>query len=135
MRVACLLLVVMVSAVGCSSDRAQTTAPAPKDSVIFNPEPRHGPYVVVVVDNHFHDIHPVDDPDIAANRPFIVRNEGQNLHNFSVTGTDISRDLHPGDTLRWRHIGKVLPPGTYDVFCRFHANMTGKFTVVSRAAG
>ncbi|MDQ3877116.1 MAG: cupredoxin domain-containing protein [Actinomycetota bacterium] len=130
MRIKCLLVVAALVAAGCAT--SDTSAPEPRDSVVFNPEPRHGPYVVVVVDNHFHDIHPVDDPDIAANRPFVVTNEGQNLHNFSVEGTDISRDLHPGDTLRWARIGHVLRPGTYDVFCRFHSNMTGKFTVVRR---
>jgi hypothetical protein len=132
MRTAFLLLVAVVSMSGCAHDVANPAARAP-DRVVFNPEPQHGPYVVVVVDNHFHDIHPIDDPSIAAKRAFVVTNEGRNLHNFSVTGTKVSVDLHPGDTLRWHRIGNVLAPGTYDVFCRFHSTMTGKFTVVRKS--
>ena len=44
--------------------------------VINAPNSQHGPYVVVAVDNHFHDIHPTDPPTITANRPFEVKNEG-----------------------------------------------------------
>jgi plastocyanin len=97
----------------------------------MNPEPAHGPYVVVAVDNHFHDIHPVDDPSIAAHREFIIKNEGFNLHNLSVIGTRISINIKPGGVLRWRHLGAHLSPGTYHVFCKFHVDqgMRGIFTV------
>ncbi|MFN2594381.1 MAG: cupredoxin domain-containing protein [Actinomycetota bacterium] len=134
MRVACLIVVAALLCAACSSDDARPLDAQKPDRVVFNPEPQHGPYVVVVVDNHFHDIHPVDDPSIAAKRTFVVTNEGRNTHNFSVTGTKISVDLKPGDTLRWHRIGNVLEPGTYDVFCRFHSGMTGKFTVVRKAS-
>ncbi|MGH2730459.1 MAG: cupredoxin domain-containing protein [Actinomycetota bacterium] len=90
-----------------------------------------GPYVVVAVDNHFHDIHPADDIAIAADRAFVVRNEGRNLHNFSVAGTDISDDIRPGKELRFDPIGETLDPGSYEVFCKYHASvdMKGAFTV------
>jgi plastocyanin len=90
-----------------------------------------GPYVVVAVDNHFHDIHPEDDIAIAADRTFVVKNEGRNLHNFSVAGTDISEDIRPGKELRVSPIGETLDPGSYDVFCKYHASvdMKGAFTV------
>ena len=55
--------------------------------MINAPNSQTGPYVVVAVDNHFHDIHPSDPPTITADRPFVVKNEGFNLHNFSVVGT------------------------------------------------
>jgi plastocyanin len=99
--------------------------------VILNPEPTHGPYVVVAVDNHFHDIHPVDDPAIASRREFVIKNEGFNLHNFTVVGTHISVNIKPGGVLRWRHLGNHLRPGTYHVFCKFHVDqgMRGIFTV------
>jgi hypothetical protein len=120
----------MVTALACCSPASSHGGSQP-DQVIFNPEPKHGPYVVVAVDNHFHDIHPVDDPSIAAHRGFVVKNEGFNLHNFTVIGTKISINLKPGDVLRWRHLGNHLPPNTYHVFCKFHLQqgMKGTFTV------
>ena len=91
-----------------------------------------GPYGVVAVDNHFHDIHPEDDIEIKAARVFFVRNEGSNLHNFSIVGTDISKDLRPGDRFTLKPVGQRLEAGTYDVFCKYHDNvgMTGRFTVI-----
>jgi len=101
------------------------------DRVIYRPEPRHGPFVVVAVDNHFHDIHPVDDPRIAENRPFVVKNEGRNLHNFTVVGTDVDVDIAPGHELRWSRLGDHLPPGSYRVICTYHdyLGMVGDFIV------
>ncbi|MEA2507505.1 MAG: Cupredoxin-like domain [Actinomycetota bacterium] len=122
---------VLIGLACCSPASSHVQTQVSQDKVIFNPEPKHGPYVVVAVDNHFHDIHPVDDPSIAAHRGFVVKNEGFNLHNFSVAGTNISINLKPGQTLRWRHLGHHLPPGTYHVFCKFHVEqgMRGVFTV------
>jgi hypothetical protein len=115
----------------CSPASSHNSTPFAQPSVILNPEPAHGPYVVVAVDNHFHDIHPVDDPSIAGHREFVIKNEGFNLHNFTVVGTDISINIKPGGVLRWRHLGNHLPPGTYHVFCKFHVDqgMRGIFTV------
>ena len=56
----------------------------------------------------------------AAGRPFVVKNEGFNLHNFSVVGTHISIDLRPGTQFAWVRIGAHLPPGTYEVVCTIH---------------
>jgi hypothetical protein len=105
--------------------------------VINEPNSQTGPYVVVAVDNHFHDIHPSDPPTIAANRPFEVKNEGYNLHNFSVIGTSISIDIPPGGHFRWSHIGAHLKPGTYQVVCTYHAylGMVGQFTVAPATKG
>jgi hypothetical protein len=99
--------------------------------VVYNPEPARGPFVVVAVDNHFHDIHPVDHTEIAGHRRFVVKNEGRNLHNFTVVGTNISIDIAPGHAFTWNHIGNHLPPGSYEVVCKYHAylGMTGAFTV------
>jgi plastocyanin len=91
-----------------------------------------GPYGVVAVDNHFHDIHPEDDIEIQSGRTFFVRNDGNNLHNFSIAGTDISEELQPGDRFTWSPLGDELEPGTYEVFCKYHSDvgMTGRFSVV-----
>jgi len=85
----------------------------------------------VAVDNHFHDIHPEDQTPISENREFIVRNEGANLHNFTVVGTDISVDIPPGHELVWSRLGAHLKPGLYHVICTYHAwaGMAGIFIV------
>jgi hypothetical protein len=122
------LLAACTTRSGASPSSTYTYSPP---VVINEPNSQHGPYVVVAVDNHFHDIHPTDPPTIAANRPFEVKNEGYNLHNFSVIGTHISIDIPPGGHFRWSHIGTHLKPGTYQVVCTYHAylGMVGLFTV------
>jgi hypothetical protein len=124
-----LLAVALLAFCSCSPASSSNSSTEPR--VILNPEPTHGPYVVVAVDNHFHDIHPVDDPSIAGHREFVIKNEGFNLHNFTVVGTHISINIKPGGVLRWRHLGNHLRPGTYHVFCKFHVDqgMRGIFTV------
>jgi hypothetical protein len=95
------------------------------------PQPTTGPFVVVAVDNHFHDIHYAERIDIAEDRPFEVRNEGRNLHNFTVVGTNITIDIRPGHDFIWPRLGDVLKPGNYQVVCTYHAyvGMGGHFTV------
>jgi plastocyanin len=99
--------------------------------IVTTPPSTTGTFVSVAVDNHFHDIHPSDPPTISANRGFVVKNEGRNLHNFTVVGTLISVDIAPGHALRWKHIGHHVKPGFYQVFCKYHAylGMTGDFYV------
>jgi hypothetical protein len=94
--------------------------------------PTTGPYVSVAVDNHFHDIHPEDDIQIAADRTFIVKNQGRNLHNFQIGGTDIDENLRPGEQFELDPLGAELGPGVWTVSCKFHATMgmVGQFEVV-----
>lgn len=118
----------------CSSPGTPPATPAfsPRPIVVVTTPPSTtGLFVSVAVDNHFHDIHPKDPPSISADRSFQVKNEGRNLHNFSVVGTDITVDLKPGQSLQWARIGDHLKPGTYDIFCKYHASggMTGKVIV------
>jgi len=95
------------------------------------PQPTTGPFVVVAVDNHFHDIHYQELNPISQDRPFEVKNEGRNLHNFTVIGTGISIDIRPGHEFTWPRLGDVLKPGTYQVVCTYHdyMGMRGHFTV------
>src|SRR5436309_11804167 len=120
-----LLAVLTLVAASCSHSHDTThysgQTNANGDQVIYNPEPSTGPFVVVAVDNHFHDIHPVDRTRISESRPFVVENQGQNLHNFTVVGTDISVDIAPGNELLWSHLGDHLQPGVYHVVCVYHA--------------
>jgi hypothetical protein len=125
-RFVALWVATVVLAVGCGSDDAPEIVPGKVG-------PTTGPYVVTAVDNHFHDIHPVDDVDIAADRPLVVTNEGKNLHNFTIVGTDVNRDFRPGRELRFPDLGEFLEVGrTYEIVCHYHASqgMIGMFTVV-----
>ena len=96
-------------------------------------QPSDGPYVSVAVDNHFHDIHPNEDIQIDADRSFVIRNEGRNLHNVSIRGTSIDHDIRTGESFRLAPVGGRLAPGTYQIFCRYHDydGMTGEITVIN----
>ncbi len=119
-------LVFLLSLGACGDDGDERTGGDPSSTAI-------GPYVSVAVDNHFHDIHRDDDIEIAADRAFIVKNQGRNLHNFTVLGTEISEDIEPGDEFDLDPIGEHLDPGVYRVVCRYHdsVGMVGGFEVVA----
>ncbi len=87
-------------------------------------------YVVTAIDYHFHDAHPT--LPIGPGRDLVVKNEGQNVHNVTITSTGFSQDIKPGQQLRIPDIGKMLGgPGTYSFYCRFHADrgMTGVIVI------
>jgi plastocyanin len=91
-----------------------------------------GPYVSVAVDNHFHDVHPADHIEVAADRPFVIENQGRNLHNATFGGLDISKDIRPGKSVTFDPVGEVLGVGKVEFFCKYHdyAGMRGEITVV-----
>ncbi|MFL5799929.1 MAG: hypothetical protein ACJ77A_18625 [Actinomycetota bacterium] len=119
------------AAAGAHPGSSTTPARPPFVPVETPPEPTTGPFVVVAVDNHFHDIHYAERNPISEDRPFVVKNEGRNLHNFTVIGTHISIDIRPGHQFTWTRLGDHLTPGTYQVVCKYHTyvNMGGHFTV------
>jgi plastocyanin len=57
-----------------------------------------------------------------------LTNEGAALHNFSVDGQDIDKDVNPGET---ETEDLELPPGTYTMFCKYHRSigMEGTLTI------
>jgi plastocyanin len=87
--------------------------------------------VSVAVDNHFHDVHVDDDIRIAGDRPFVVKNQGRNLHNVTIPGTDIDVDIRPGKEWSLEPLEETLEPDTYSIVCRYHAEqgMVGQITV------
>src|SRR5207248_9004092 len=103
-RAASLLLLAAVCTVLAASS-CPAAAPLNNSVLPGNGEPTAGPYVVTAIDNHFHDIHPEDRNVIHADQPFVVKNAGANLHNFTVIGTQISIDLKPGQSFEWPTIG------------------------------
>ena len=129
----CLVLVAAAFAAGCSSadESPEEASETPRVSEL--PQPTTGPYVSVAVDNHFHDVHPEDDIEITADRPFVIKNEGRNLHNVTIAGTGIDFDIRPGKQLYIEPVGDELGIGTHTITCKYHADqgMTGRLTVVA----
>ena len=91
-----------------------------------------GPYVSVAVDNHFHDVHPADHIEVAADRPFVIENQGRNLHNATFVDLDISKDIPPGKSVTFDPVGEMLGAGKVEFFCKYHdyAGMKGEITIV-----
>lgn len=124
-----LVAVALVSA-ACSGDGEPKTTPSelPRRSL---PVPEDQPYVSVAVDNHFHDVHADDGITISVDRVFMIRNEGRNLHNVTIPAIDFSKDIRPGEKVRFAPAGDELPPGTYSIICRYHSSegMVGEITI------
>ena len=121
--------------VACPSEDAPKTSTTPSSpDPVFTGGP--GPYVSVAVDNHFHDVHPVDNKEIDDDEAFVVRNEGRNLHNVTFPGLDINEDIEPGEAWRIDPVRKLGGLGTYKFFCKYHAEqgMRGVFTVVEETS-
>ena len=129
----CLVLVAATLAAGCSSDGESPEEASETPRVSELPQPTTGPYVSVAVDNHFHDIHPEDDIEITANRPFVIRNDGRNLHNVTIETVNFEFDIRPGRQIYLDPVGQELGLGEHTIVCKYHADqgMTGKITVVA----
>lgn len=97
--------------------------------------PTTGPYVSVAVNNHFHDVHPEDDVQLAGDRSLVIRNEGSNLHNVTLAEADIDVDLKTGEEFSiGPPLTDLLEVGkTYIFFCKYHPEdrMLGQFTVTA----
>lgn len=67
------------------------------------------------------------DIEVAAGSEIEVKNGNANTpHTFTVEGTDIDLELSPMDS---EDVTIDLDPGSYDVICRFHGQMTATLTV------
>jgi hypothetical protein len=109
----------------CGSDDDSSIRPGKVSSTT-------GPYVSVAVDNHFHDVHPADHIEVAADRPFVIENQGRNLHNVTFVDLDVSKDIRAGKSVTFDPVGEVLGVGKVEFFCKYHdfAGMRGEITVV-----
>jgi hypothetical protein len=120
---------VLVLLAACEGSTAAVKPSASFEKIRVVPEPSTGAFVISAIENHFHDIHPVDHVKIAEARPFYVTNYGLFRHNFTVQGTDISKDVLPGQTI---YIG-FFRPGHYFAYCKYHVSvgMVGQFDIVA----
>jgi plastocyanin len=67
------------------------------------------------------------DIEVAAGSEIQVKNGNPNTpHTFTVEGTDIDLELSAMDS---EDVTIDLDPGSYDVICRFHGQMTATLTV------
>lgn len=67
------------------------------------------------------------DIEVAAGSEIEVKNGNANTpHTFTVEGTEIDLELSPMDS---EDVTIELDPGSYDVICRFHGQMTATLTV------
>ncbi|MEX2203406.1 MAG: cupredoxin domain-containing protein, partial [Actinomycetota bacterium] len=67
------------------------------------------------------------DIEVTAGSEIEVKNGNANTpHTFTVEGTDVDLELSPMDS---EDLTIDLDPGSYDVICRFHGQMTATLTV------
>ncbi|HYH27752.1 MAG TPA: hypothetical protein VEA19_03125 [Actinomycetota bacterium] len=88
------------------------------------------PYVISAIDYHFHDAHPT--PRLSRERELVVSNQGSNIHNVTILGTDYSRDIEPGERIDLGRVGDLLgTPGRHSFVCTYHLDrdMTGVIVV------
>ena len=128
------LLLCALLLTACPSDDSQKVMSSPSPDPVLTGGP--GPYVSVAVDNHFHDVHPVDKKEIDDDEAFVVRNEGSNLHNVTFPEQGIDVDIKPGESWRIDPVRKLGGLGTYKFFCKYHAeqDMRGVFTLVEETS-
>jgi plastocyanin len=115
---------------GGSSDQTTTTTPPATTSTSQSPTggattgSPSGGTTLTLKDNVFDPA----DFTISAGAEITLKNAGGNLHNFSVEGQDIDKDVQPGET---ETEDLELPPGTYTMFCKYHRSigMEGTLTV------
>jgi plastocyanin len=141
------LAFLLLALAACTGDEP-TTAPSPTPEATIEPtsEPTKDPpeepapgscsdetvsgspeVTITATDNTF-------SPDcviVLAGQGLELLNDGANLHNFSVDGTDVSLDIPPGEATRTEAIGGAVPAGSYEFFCSYHrsAGMDGEITV------
>jgi plastocyanin len=77
---------------------------------------------ITMVDNEFE---PSD--FTAASDSVTVTNDGQALHNLTLSDAGLDEDVQPGQSAEVDL--SALDPGTYDFECKYHPEMTGSVTV------
>lgn len=131
-RTVAIVLLIVATLTACNSATGNSDRPEVAPTIRdLRTEDTTGPYVSVAVDNHFHDVHPEDNIRIDPDRAFIVQNQGSNLHNVTIAGTEIDENLRPGEEISFDPVGEELGAGPHVLLCSIHVNegMTGQFVV------
>ena len=58
-------------------------------------------------------------------------NQGGTIHTFTLVGTQVDIEVEGGATVDRGPVAGVVEPGTYDLTCRFHHEMSGEVTIVA----
>jgi plastocyanin len=68
---------------------------------------------------------------VSSTQSVALTNAGNQDHNFTIEGTDLSADVEPGEDEETDELGDVVEAGTYRFFCRFHEGqgMVGTITI------
>jgi hypothetical protein len=94
-------------------------APGQNLPLKIQPDNPNLPYGITAIDYHFHDAHPTR--PLGMTRTVVVTNEGSVVHNVTIPGTHIDKNLKPGQRLVIPDIGQKLGgPGYYPFFCDLH---------------
>jgi hypothetical protein len=102
---------------GCS--HSVEAAPGQNLPLKIQPDDPSLPYGITAIDYHFHDAHPTR--PLGMTRTVVVTNEGSVVHNVTIPGTSIDKNLKPGQRLMIPDIGRKLGgPGYYPFFCDLH---------------
>jgi plastocyanin len=64
-----------------------------------------------------------------ASQGITIVNEDGADHTFTINGTQVDVTVGAGETFNGESVSGVVAPGTYDLRCRFHPQMTGTITV------
>ena len=74
---------------------------------------------------------------VSGEQRLTIRNEGVSLHNLSVdfrkalVGEDLDVDVSSGEEVKTDAVGRILKPGTLEIFCKYHLpTMVGELTIV-----
>jgi plastocyanin len=113
-----------------TSQPAQTPKESAQDCVDFTEQPVA---LIKMEDNEF-------DPNcftVSSEQRLTIRNEGVSLHNLSgdfgkaLVGVDLDVDVSSGEETKTDAVGRILKPGNYKVFCKYHLpTMVGELTIV-----
>jgi hypothetical protein len=112
-----LLVTALLGLSACS--HTVSVAPGQNLPLKIQPDDPSQPYGITAIDYHFHDAHPTR--PLSMTRMVVVTNEGSVVHNVTIPGTNINKDLKPGQKLVIPDIGRLLGgPGYYAFFCDLH---------------
>jgi plastocyanin len=115
---------------GGGAGSTPTSPPAvvtsPPSTTSASPSATAGATTLVTIDNQFQP----STISVAAGSEFLINNQGQNLHNFTISGHS-AVDIQPGATIPGTALIANLSPGSYDFFCKYRKSqgMTGTLTI------
>ena len=66
-----------------------------------------------------------------ASQGISLMNHDGTIHTFTLIGTEVDIEVEGGATVERGPLGGVVEPGTYDLTCRFHHEMSGEVTIVA----